>query len=100
MGLAGIFIKNKTLSERTLGRRCTTQGFRQFCKVADIYLKAPDGKFFGAARRLTSAEDASYLGESGACSSRKFLKYRTLRNAVSRVSGTQESISQSRLEFT
>ena len=52
MGLVGIFIKNKTLSERTLGRRCVTQGFRQFYKVADKYLKAPDAKCFWRRKAL------------------------------------------------
>ena len=37
------------------------QSFQQLFKLADIYLKAPDAKFFGAARRLPSAEGASYL---------------------------------------
>ena len=36
------------------------QGFRQFCKVADIFLKAPCER----RKRLASAESASYLGES------------------------------------
>ena len=64
------------------------QGFRQFFKGGDIYLKALD------------AEDASYLGGSGDLFPQEIFKKRTLRNAVSRVSGTQESVSQGRLEFT
>ena len=64
------------------------QGFRQFFKRGDIYLKALD------------AEDASYLGGSGDMFPQEIFKKRTLRNAVSRVSGTQESVSQGRLEFT
>ena len=63
------------------------QGFRQFFKRGDIYLKALD------------AEDASYLGASGAMFPREIFKKGTLRNAVSRVSGTQESVSQGRREF-
>ena len=53
-----------------------------------MYLKALD------------AEDVSYLGGSGDMFSQEIFKKRTLRNAVSRVSGTQESVSQGRLEFT
>ena len=64
------------------------QGFRQFFKGGNIYLKALD------------IEDASYLGGSGDMSPREICKKRTLRNAVSRVSGTQESVSQGRMEFT
>ena len=64
------------------------QGFRQFFKGGNIYLKALD------------AEDASYLGGSGDMSPQEICKKRTLRNAVSRVSGTQESVSQGRREFT
>ena len=64
------------------------QGFRQLFKRGDMYLKALD------------TEDASYLGASGAMFPREICKKRTLRNAVSRVSGTQESVSQGRLEFT
>ena len=64
------------------------QGFRQFFKRGDMYLKALD------------AEDASYLGGSGDMFPREIFKKRTLRNAVSRVSGTQESVSQGRLKFT
>ena len=64
------------------------QGFRQFFKGGNIYLKALD------------AEDASYLGASGAMFPREICKKRTLRYAVSRVSGTQESVSQGRREFT
>ena len=55
------------------------QGFRQFFKGGNIYLKALD------------IEDASYLGGSGDMFPRGICKKRTLRNAVSRVSGTQES---------
>ena len=61
-------------------------GFRK--KRRDIYLKVLD------------TEDASYLGGSGDMFPREICKKRTLRNAVSRVSGTQESVSQGRLEFT
>ena len=64
------------------------QGFRQFLKGGNIYLKALDIK------------DASYLGGSDYMFPREIFKIRTLRNAVSRVSGTQESVSQGRLEFT
>ena len=64
------------------------QGFRQFFKGGDIYLKALD------------AEDVSYLGGSDYMFPREICKKRTLRNAVSRVSGTQESVSQGRLKFT
>lgn len=63
-------------------------GFRQFFKGGDIYLKALD------------AEDASYLGGAGDMFPREICKKRTLRNAVSRVSGTQESVSQGRLELS
>ena len=63
-------------------------GFRQFFKGGNIYLTALD------------AEDASYLGGSGDMFPREIFKKRTLRNAVSRVSGTQESVSQGRLKFT
>ena len=76
------------------------QGFKQFCKVADIFLKAPDVTVFSAARRLGSAKGASYLGKvCGACRPGNFLN-KTLRNAVSSASGTQELVSQARLEFT
>ena len=44
-----------------------------------------------------SPEGASYLGGS---KGRSIFKIRTLRNAVSSFSGTQESVSQARLEFT
>jgi len=64
------------------------QGFGQFFKGGDIYLKALD------------AEGASYLGGSGDMFPQEIFKKRTLRNAVSRFSGTQESVSQGRLEFT
>ena len=40
---------------------CINQGFRQFCKVADIFPKAVDVTFFAV--RLARAEDTSYLGE-------------------------------------
>ena len=53
-----------------------------------MYLKALD------------AEDVSYLEGSWDMFSQEIFKKRTLRNAVSRVSGTQESVSQGRLEFT
>ena len=57
------------------------QSFPQFFKLADIYLKAPDAKCFGAERRLPSAEGASYLvGAWGAYSPRKFLKYNTQKH--------------------
>ena len=59
------------------------QAFRQFCKVAYIFPKALDVTFFAVC--LASAE-----GELP----------RMLRNAVSSVSGNQESVSQARLEFT
>ena len=64
------------------------QGFRHFFKGGNIYLKALD------------AEDASYLGGSGDMFPWEIFKKRTLRNAVSRVSGSQESVSHGRLEFT
>ena len=38
------------------------QGFPQFCRVADIFLKASDVTFFGVTRRLASAEGGGYLG--------------------------------------
>ena len=50
------------------------QGFRQFCKVADIVLKAPDVTVFGTGRCLTSAKGTSYLGESGAVLPQKTFK--------------------------
>ena len=75
------------------------EGFRQFFEVVDMYLKAPGAKVFGAAGCLMSAERCEVQGVLGACSPRKFLN-RTLRNAVSSVSETQESVSQGRLEFT
>ena len=53
------------------------QGFWQFFKGGDIYLKA------------LHAEDASYLGGSGDLFPQEIVKKRTLRNAVSRVSGTK-----------
>ena len=74
------------------------QGFRQVCKVADIFLRALDAKVFGSARRFASVEDASSLGESGGMLPLHNFN-RLLRNAVSSVSGTQESVSQARLEF-
>ena len=63
-------------------------GFRHFFKGGNVYLTALD------------AEDVSYLGGSGDMFPREIFKKRTLRNAVSRVSGTQESVSQGRLKFT
>ena len=50
--------------------------------------------------KALDAEDASYLGGSGDMFPQEICKKRTLRNAVSRVSGTQESVSQGRREFT
>ena len=50
------------------------QVFQQFHKVADIVLKAPDVTVFGARRRLTSTEGASYLGASGGAVSQKIFK--------------------------
>ena len=35
------------------------QGFREFCKVADMFVKAPDVTYFCAAIRLSSDESAS-----------------------------------------
>ena len=58
------------------------QGFRQFSKVADIFLKAANAHFCGAARRLVSAEGASYLGGSGGMAPGNFYNNK-LRNAVS-----------------
>ena len=49
---------------------------------------------FDAGRRLTSAEGASYLGGVWGRASPGNFKNRTLRNAVSSISGTQESVSQ------
>ena len=77
---------------RTGGRAyADVTGFPQFFKVADIFLKAPDAKFFGAAEATQRVW--GYAPPGNVCD-------RTLRKAVSSVSGTQESVSQARLEFT
>ena len=80
-----------------------SQGFRKFCKVADIFVKAPRVTFFGVARCLAPKVLILPRGVWGHVppppSSGKCLD-RTLRNTVSSVSGTQESVSQARLEFT
>ena len=49
-----------------------TQGFRQFCTVADIFLKAGEVNLFGVPRRLASAEGVSYLAGSGEMPPRNF----------------------------
>ena len=46
-----------------MGSNPIWQGFRQVCKVADMFVKAPDLTNFGTARRGL-----------GACSPRKFFK--------------------------
>ena len=49
----------------------------RFFKVVDIFLKAPNAKFFGSTRHLASTEGASFLrggGGLGGCSPRKFFK--------------------------
>ena len=67
------------------------QCFSGVFKVADIYLKAPTGFFFFlAARRVMSAEGASYLGRP---ENRKQIEHLKTLFPV-------ESVSQARLEFT
>ena len=41
---------------------CRDRVVRQFCKVADIFLKEKELDIFGALRHLASAEGASYPG--------------------------------------
>ena len=74
--------------------RILNQGFRQFCKVADIFLKEPD---VAAPRERRKCR--LLRGGLRACPPGNILN-RTLRNAVFSVSETQESVSQARLEFT
>ena len=50
------------------------QGFRQLCKLAVVFLKAPDMIFFGVTRCLVSAEGASYPGGVWRYAPGKFLK--------------------------
>ena len=69
------------------------QCFSGVFKVADIYLKAPNRNsfFFGAARRVTSAEGASYLGRT----ENRGKKIEHLEKLF-----PVESVCQARLEFT
>ena len=74
--------------------RILNQGFRQFCKVADIFLKEPD-----VAEPRERRKRRLLRWGLRACPPGNILN-RTLRNAVFSVSETQESVSQARLEFT
>ena len=74
---------NKTCT-KWLPRSLHGQGFRQFCRVADIFVKAPDVTSFWRRKAPFEHLSVSYLGGLGACSPRKFL---TLRNVVSSISG-------------
>ena len=74
------------------------QGFRQFCKVADMFVKVPDVIYFE--RRKAPFEPLKRelpRGAWGHALPGKF-EERTLRNVVSSVSGNQVSVSQARLE--
>ena len=69
------------------------KGFHQFCKVVNTFLKAPDMTFFALQGALQAPKvRATY--------SRGFWGKKCSNNTVSSVSGTQESVSQARLEFT
>ena len=61
VNLPNVVIRFSLLSFQNGNIVDNVQGFRKFCKVADIFLKAPEVTLFSAGRRLASAEGASYL---------------------------------------
>ena len=75
----------------------SNQIFRQFCKVADIFVKAPDVTYFW--RPFECLKRELCRGVWGYAPSGNVLK-RTPRYVVSSVSGNQVSVYQARLEFT
>ena len=86
--MQGMFFVNSNINN-------TTRVFNSFVK-----LKAPNLTVFGTGKCFTSAKGVSYLGGSGGMPPRKFLKYNTQKRHFQRFCGTQESVSQARLEFT
>ena len=78
-----------------------SQGFRQFFKVVDWHISESTGRIFFFVLQGTFwvlKMGATWGG--GGTGGMLPTKNRTLRNAVSSISGTQESVFQARLEFT